>query len=237
MNVIRNSEIFFAGIILIFGIALFEYSSIDIWLQNFLYNFESGSWLWDRNEKISKFIFYEGIKTLIVIFVLVILIGAVCFRKSVLIQNNKEGLSIFIISALLIPLLVGTLKAVTNMPCPKNLAYYGGTYPRTTLFKPYPESFHQTNTIRCYPAGHASGGFALLALAFLFKTKKRKVQVIGVALSLGWAMGGYKMLIGDHFLGHTVVTMLLSWFITLVIARIVNTYFKKKKMPETSKHF
>ncbi len=225
---IRSSEILCAGFILILGIILFEYSPIDMWLQNFLYDFESATWLWDRDEKISKFLFYDGIKILIVVFFLVMLISAVCFRTSLCVQNHREGLAIVILSILLIPLLVGSLKAITNMPCPKNLKHYGGSYPTVSLLKPYPENFHQTKQIKCYPAGHASGGFALLSLVFLFKKKKHKVLAVSVALSVGWVMGAYKMIIGDHFLGHTMVTMLLSWFITLLIAKTVTTYSKNR---------
>jgi len=234
LNVIRNSEILCAGIILIFGIVLFESSSINIWVQNFLYDFDSARWIWDRDEKISKFIFYDCIKSLIVVFFLTILISVTCFRKSKLVQNHSEGLIILILSVLLIPLLVGTLKATTNMPCPKNLEHYGGSYPTISLLESYPKEFYQPNKVKCYPAGHASGGFALLSLVFLFNNKKHKVLAVSAGMSLGWAMGLYKMVIGDHFLGHTVVTMLLSWFIALLIARAVTTFSNKRKLPKVS---
>lgn len=237
MNIIRNSEILCAGIILIFGVALFEFSSIDIWVQNFLYDFESARWVWDRDEEISKFIFYDGIKSLIVAFFLAMLISVTCFRKSKLVQNHSEGLIIVILSVLLVPLLVGTLKATTNMPCPKNLEHYGGSYPTVSLLESYPKEFYQSNKIKCFPAGHASGGFALLSLIFLFNNKKHKVLAVSAAISLGWVMGLYKMVIGDHFLGHTVVTMLLSWFIALLIAKAVTTYSNNRKLPKTSLQF
>jgi membrane-associated PAP2 superfamily phosphatase len=32
-------------------------------------------------------------------------------------------------------------------------------------------------------------------------------------------MGGYKMIIGDHFLSHTVITMIFAWLIILIIVR------------------
>lgn len=34
-------------------------------------------------------------------------------------------------------------------------------------------------------------------------------------------MGLYKMLIGDHFLSHTLVTMTLAWLIILILAKIL----------------
>jgi membrane-associated PAP2 superfamily phosphatase len=53
-------------------------------------------------------------------------------------------------------------------------------------------------------------------------------------MSLGWVMGLYQMVIAEHFLGYTVVTMLLSWFIALVIAKAVTTYSKKRKLSKAS---
>jgi membrane-associated PAP2 superfamily phosphatase len=76
--------------------------------------------------------------------------------------------------------------------------------------------------ISCWPAGHASGGFALLSLFFLFKSRRNKIFALIFGLSVGWMMGLYKMLIGDHFLSHTIITMILAWLIILVIAKIVN---------------
>ncbi len=32
-------------------------------------------------------------------------------------------------------------------------------------------------------------------------------------MATGWTMGGYKMAIGDHFLSHTVTTMILAMLI------------------------
>lgn len=84
-------------------------------------------------------------------------------------------------------------------------------------------NFVQTENIRCYHAGHASGGFALISLVFLFKSKRNKVIAAVSALAIGWSMGLYKMLIGDHFLSHTIVTMLLAWLTILIVVKC--TYF------------
>jgi membrane-associated PAP2 superfamily phosphatase len=47
------------------------------------------------------------------------------------------------------------------------------------------------------------------------------------ALTIGWGTGGYKMLIGDHFLSHTIVTMLIAWLLILTITTIIRLVFKK----------
>ncbi len=225
----KTKHIFITSVVLLLSITLFEYSDLDLWLQNFFYNFETGQWLLDRDEAITKFLFYDGIKKVIIAFVLLSLIGSLLFRNSRFVKNNKAGLSIVFLSAMIVPLTVGALKATTNVPCPKDLEYYGGSYPHITLLTPYPESFSQTENIRCYPAGHASGGFALLSLVFLFRKKRNKVIAAVTVLSVAWTMGAYKMLIGDHFLSHTVVTMILAWLIILIIAKGVYRFYGGQK--------
>lgn len=107
------------------------------------------------------------------------------------------------------------------MPCPKNEIHYGGKMIRTAVWESYPEPYKSMDTIACWPAGHASGGFTLLSLFFLFKTKRNKILALTFALTIGWSMGIYKMLIGDHFLSHTIITMIITWLIVLVVSKTI----------------
>jgi membrane-associated PAP2 superfamily phosphatase len=152
------------------------------------------------------------------------------FRKKELIKKYKNGLIILLLSSIFVPFVVGSLKYYTNTPCPKNLEYYGGIYPDVKVLESYPKEFTQKERIKCWPAGHASGGFALMALFFLFKTRKNQILALIFALSIGWSMGLYKMLIGDHFLSHTIVTMLLAWLIILIIVKI----FQRKEIEKST---
>ncbi|MCW9026251.1 MAG: phosphatase PAP2 family protein, partial [Thiovulaceae bacterium] len=131
------------------------------------------------------------------------------------------GLFVVLLSAIFIPVIIGGLKAVTNTPCPKNIEHFNGDYPDIKVFDTYPKTFKQDCKIRCWPAGHASGGFALLSLFFLFKRSKNKNRSLVFALFVGWSMGTYKMLIGDHFFSHTLITMLIAWIIILLINKVI----------------
>ncbi len=224
-----SKEIILTGILLLCSIVLLEYSNIDIWVQDAFYNFELRQWILDRDEKITRFIFYDGIKKIFILVMSLVLIGLLFFRKIKLIQVYQEGLLILCLSVILIPSVVGILKATTNVPCPRDITRYNGRYPYVTVLTPYPENFQQTEKIRCFPAGHASGGFALLSLFFLFKKRKNRFIALFSATIIGWALGGYKMLIGDHFLSHTVVTMILAWLIILIIAKNVQPQSKKNR--------
>ena len=214
MNI--KKQIFIMFMIIVFTILLSSYTNIDETIQNYFYNFKTHKWLIDRNLEPYKFIFYDGIKKLLILIALSFVIAFFIPKF----KQYKKRLLIVILSAILIPLFIGFLKKETNMPCPKNRIEYGGVYPKTKIWEHYPKNFHKPK-IKCWPAGHASGGFALMSLFFLFRKRKYKIIALSLGISIGWLMGIYKMLIGDHFLSHTILTMEIAWFIILIIVYIV----------------
>lgn len=220
-----NQQITLTLLSLIVLIIFFEVSNIDIIVQDIFFDDLTKSWILDRELAAYKFIFYDGIKKLLITFAIFFLIAIVFFRTNVIVKAYCKGIIIVILSAIFVPLIIGGIKKYSNMPCPKNTINYGGVYPHIKLFESYPKSFNQTNSIKCFPAGHASGGFALFSLIFLFKTRRNRWLAFQGTLVIGWSMGLYKMLIGDHFLSHTVVTMLLAWLIVLIINTLIKKFY------------
>ena len=212
-----NKHIIYTAILIVFSTVLFALSDIDIFIQDYFFNYQTHQWILDRELQPYKFIFYDGIKKVLILIAVSFLIALIFFRNTTLIKEYKQGIIIVILSAILIPVMIGGLKKSTNMPCPKNEIHYGGKMPKTALWQRYDEPYKSMDKIKCWPAGHASGGFALLSLFFLFKSKKHKTIALIGALGIGWSMGIYKMLIGDHFFSHTLITMLIAWFIVVLI--------------------
>ncbi len=207
--------------LLILTVYLFGVTDMDMWVQDLLYDAEAHRWILDRNLQPYRWIFYDGIKAVLILFALLMLFALLFGRKTVLVQRYREGILIVILSALIVPTAASSLKKVTNMPCPKHSIRYNGSYPHTAVWEHYPKAFSKLSHTQCWPAGHASGGFALLSLFFLFKSRRNQRKALCFALGMGWLMGGYKMLIGDHYLSHTLVTMLLSWLLILLIVKSV----------------
>ncbi|MGD9970815.1 MAG: phosphatase PAP2 family protein [Sulfuricurvum sp.] len=216
-----NRNILITALLLLGIIVFFGVSDVDVRVQNLFYNVQTHDWMVDRNDPLLALVFYDGIKKVLIAFGVVILLVLVFGYRHPLVRHNRRGLSILLISIIVVPAIVNGLKAATNMPCPKNLEIYGGEYPHTCVWEKYPQSFCNSKKIKCWPAGHASGGFALLALYFVFRSRKAKMVSIATALALGWTMGIYKMMIGDHFLSHTVISMVMGWLIVLLVARVV----------------
>jgi len=222
-----NKQIIITTILLIAVIALFQFTQLDILVQKKFYNFETKEWLIDKDEPILKFFLYDGLKTALIVFATAILFSLIFLRKKEFVKEYKKGLIIVLASAIFVPLLIGSLKAITNTPCPCNIVDFNGKYPDIKVFDAYPKDFIQTSKAKCWPAGHASGGFALMALFFLFKTPINQKRALITGLVVGWSMGAYKMLLGDHFLSHSIITMILAWLIILIIVKF--TQFNKRQ--------
>ena len=196
-------------------------------IQDYFFYPLTQTWYLDGDLEPYHFLFYTGIKKLLILIAVGFLIALLFFRKNPLIQTYKKGIIIVILSAIFVPVVVGALKKTTNMPCPKNEIHYGGDYPRTAVWQSYTLPYSTQKKIACWPAGHASGGFALMSLFFLFKRRRTRYLALTLALIIGWSMGSYKMIIGDHFFSHTWITMLLAWIIILCIYQIVERGYNK----------
>ncbi|MFM2440885.1 MAG: hypothetical protein RLZZ349_612 [Pseudomonadota bacterium] len=111
---------------------------------------------------------------------------------------------------------ISILKHLSIHDCPWNLLDYGGTQPLIPLFGSLPAGIKPGH---CFPGGHASAGFALMALYFAFRDTLPKYANIGlvVGLLLGFAMGWGQMMRGAHFMSHNLWTAWLVWMILLTL--------------------
>ncbi len=185
-------------------------SGLDYYLAHSFY--DGNGWLVDAREPALRFIFYILPKWLLAGFAgsMVMLFALSFFRKS-LRQFRSRRQFFVILCAAFVPLIVGVGKKLTNIHCPYQLAEFGGFFTDGPIF-----DFSGAKSGACFPAGHASGGFALLLLVPLAAPGKQRVAALIFALATGWIMGGFQMLNGRHFLSHTIVTMLLAWIIVVI---------------------
>ncbi|MDR1035404.1 MAG: phosphatase PAP2 family protein [Deltaproteobacteria bacterium] len=119
-----------------------------------------------------------------------------------------------------VPLAVSALKALSGVYGPPDLVPYGGSHPHVGFLGHLMSSW-TTAGGRSFPAGHASGGFALVALRFLPAGRRASRLLLALGIAAGWAMGLYQMARGQHFLTHTLVTMFLALYLTDLIAMAI----------------
>lgn len=219
LNLTKHILISIVYLVLVFG--LFELTNLDLTIQNYFYDNVKDVWLWSKKEPVLKLFLYDTPKKALAFFALGIIISLLFFRKRDLIKPYKYGLIVVLLSLIITPSVIGLLKATTNSACPVALENYGGDIPYVKVLASYPPNKIPSKIQKCFPAGHASGGFALLSLFFIFITKKNQTLAIVFSMSLGGLMGSYKMIIGDHFISHTLITMGMAWFLTCTIAALV----------------
>jgi hypothetical protein len=69
-----------------------------------------------------------------------------------------------LLAVLISTITVTVIKSLTHMDCPWDLVRYGGGKPFIGLFQARPVGMGKATA--CFPAGHASGGYAWLSLYF-----------------------------------------------------------------------
>ncbi|WP_372012564.1 phosphatase PAP2 family protein [Pseudoxanthomonas fibrivorans] len=109
---------------------------------------------------------------------------------------------------------VSVLKSVTHVDCPWDLARYGGHRAQAAPFAPPPAGVPPG---RCYPAGHASAGYAWVALYFAARMWRPRLRWRGLGLGIGAGVlfGLGQQLRGAHFLSHDIAALAVCWLVSL----------------------
>jgi membrane-associated PAP2 superfamily phosphatase len=210
--------------LLVFGgaLAVFEFTNLDLAVQDQLYDFANHRWLVDARNPLGRLVFYDGPKAVIILLaVTVLVLGLGPEKWRARFRFARRDVWVALLTLVTVPALAGFGKNITNTFCPSEIRRYGGDVPYVKLCSPYPEDDRPERRGHCFPGGHASGGFALLGLMWLRRTRGWKLGGLALGLGVGWWMGGYQMLKGAHYLSHTVTTMLLAWIVLLAWRRIL----------------
>lgn len=188
------------------SIAIHYERSVDWSIQSAF--FRNQKWIVDENNPVGRILFYDGPKYLLIALGAYLLINAF---KSYRENKARFAKTTYALACLLaVPAIIALGKYLTNEPCPREIYHFGGSL--------FPDHFFG----RCFPGGHASGGFALF---FLFWVWDRKPAAALPGLALGSILGAYQMLKGAHFLSDTLLTAAIAWIICLlfwVIAQAVS---------------
>ena len=217
-----DRALWLAVLLLAGSLTLFEFTGLDLWLQDHFYDPATRRWLVDANEPVGRVLFYNGPKALVVVAALAALVlaaGPVRWRERF--RLERRGLWLAVLVIVTVPILAGIGKKYTNVFCPMELRRYGGDVPYAKLCSPFPDNDRPARRGGCFPAGHASGGFALLGLLGVRATRRWRNGVIALALGLGCWMGFYQILKGAHYLSHTVTTLLVAWLTVLLWRRVL----------------
>jgi membrane-associated PAP2 superfamily phosphatase len=149
----------------------------------------------------------------IVVAALALLIASVLDRE---LRAMRRPAAYFVIAAALSTGIVGALKTLTNVDCPWDLSEFGGSFPFISLFEDRPDALRYG---QCFPAAHASSGYALVALYFALRERSASLARLGLAcgVTTGLIFGIAQQSRGAHFLSHDLWSAFVVWIMSLSI--------------------
>lgn len=112
---------------------------------------------------------------------------------------------------------VALVKGSSGASCPWELADFGGVAHHVSHWTAFFGG--DGGAGHCFPAGHASSGFAFVAGWFAFRHAAPGVARawLAMALGAGLLLGIAQQLRGAHFVSHTLWTLWLCWSVAWII--------------------
>lgn len=116
--------------------------------------------------------------------------------------------------------LVALLKSFSHTSCPWDLQAFGGIAAHVPHWQGWLAA--DGGGGRCFPAGHASAGFAFVGGWFAFRDAQPRLAAVWLACALaaGLLLGLGQQLRGAHFLSHTLWTGWLCWIAAWATDRV-----------------
>ena len=115
-----------------------------------------------------------------------------------------------VVSALLSLIVLSIMKRISATSCPWDIADFGGV---GHYVSHWAWGVTDGGGGHCFPAGHASAGFAFISGYFALRHNLPRIARIWLAVALiaGFALGLAQQMRGAHFMSHTLWTAWLCW--------------------------
>jgi len=206
-----------------------QHSNLDLWLADKWFALQGHQWAWKHAWVSYDLIHHHG-KQAVISFglLLLILIISSGFQKGL--RLWRIPMTYLLAAMVLMPGVIAVLKKLNSAACPWNLSRYGGDLPYLhTLDYQFGLTLEAGH---CFPAGHASGGFALLAIYFaglMYVKRPAWLLLPGFLVGAVFALGQQSR--GAHFLSHDIWTLSICWFGSLGLFLL----FQPKLWPRESR--
>lgn len=146
---------------------LFDPSGLDFAIERLFY--QPGQGFIGKHSFWLEDILHDRAKQLVIVFGVLAIIGFVISLLPTRFRVWRRSLGFLVLALGISTSVVTPLKALTAVHCPWSLSEFGGTETFTPLLS---ERAATESPGRCWPGGHASSGFSLLALFFLLRDKR-----------------------------------------------------------------
>lgn len=200
-------------------LVVFEASDLDRRLSDLFYDPVSGSFPWRHNAWMEA-VGHQWAKYPLVLLATALLLALALSRRWAALHARRKTVLFLLLSMALGPAAVSLLKETTNKHCPYDLQVYGGSAPYVRLLERSPPDAPPG---RCFPGGHASGGFALMAFYFVWRGRRPRLAFGALAggFAYGFALGFTRLMQGAHFLSHNLWAAVVCWFVIVILYRLL----------------
>jgi membrane-associated PAP2 superfamily phosphatase len=218
-NVSMKGHVWVPLALFVVAAVLLESTRIDVWLADAIYRWEGGAWSL-RRDPIVRDLFHDDAKRVIATLYGVLVIACALSFFVARLTAYRWGLVYLVTAVTMSTLSVALLKDVTHVNCPWAVDRYGGTAQYLSTWR---EILQHGRSGRCFPSGHASSAYALVASYFFCRCLAPRLRwyALGAALALGFAFGVAQQLRGAHYLSHDVWALAICWFVAVAATPIL----------------
>ncbi|GLZ24504.1 hypothetical protein Pstu01_11740 [Stutzerimonas stutzeri] len=204
--------------VLMLALLVGDPSQLDFALSRLFY--EPGIGFVGRHSWLLEGVLHDRIKQAVIVLGVLALAGFLFSLLPTRAVSWRRPLGYLVLALGISTSIVTPLKALTGVHCPWSLSEFGGSETFTPLLA---ERAPTLNPGRCWPGGHASAGFSLLALFFVLRDRRPRLAryALGMALALGVVLSLGRVMQGAHFLSHNLWTLLFDWTICLACYRLL----------------
>ncbi len=192
-----------------------QYTGMDEWLIRPFFDATDKSWPYESNWWVAGLI-HKGGRDLISLIMISLLIGLIASWFYKPLCRFRRDLAYLLFGALSGILIVALIKNVTHIYIPSDLVQFGGSMPHIRLFDSVPPGLPIGHA---FPAGHASGAFALISFYFLFTVRgsRWRYPALAACLALGFTFGLAQQIRGKHFFSHDLFALAICWTGALLV--------------------
>ncbi len=201
-----------------------DHAGIDPLVTSWFFDAQSGGFPWRYNGFV-EVVLHHWAKYLVVLVAVAAIAGYLISFLAPPSQpalHSSRPLYLFVALALtLAPLTIAAMKFFSLRHCPWDVAGFGGFVPYVSLLETYPAGIAAG---RCFPAGHASTGFCLLAFYFVGRALGNpRLAHAGLALGLvaGLGLGLVRIMQGAHFASHVLWSGVVCWAVVVVLYGLI----------------
>jgi membrane-associated PAP2 superfamily phosphatase len=180
-------------------------SGLDLWLADRIYAAQDLRWGL-RHHVLTANVLHDGGRLVSQLAWASVVIAWLLSHRIEALRSWQCALGRLALSALLATAMVATLKHLIPVHCPWDLVRYGGT-----------ANIGDGGGV-CFPSGHASAGYAWMALARVPRSTRWRRTGLATGIAAGLLFGLDQQLRGAHFLSHDLWAAALCWAATVIVS-------------------